>query len=466
MSGKKGPRSGGPRARRSFTPGQKLELLAGYEQAVAAGEGGAFLRREGLYSSLMSEWRRARDAGLLQGKPAGETVGRPSAEQAEIARLRRELEVAQAKLARTETALTIMGKAPRALGGHLQERAGRSGRVRARQTLMDTYHQMTGAGITTRDATRLTGIARSSAERDQRRPTPAAPVRRAPANALTPVERGQVLRLLNSAEFVDAAPAQIYAALLDQGVYVASIATMYRVLREHAQVRERRRLARHPARRRPELVADAPGQVYTWDITKLAGPVKGVYYDAYVMIDIYSRYIIGVRVHARESGPLAEAMMREVFDTHGVPHVVHADRGTSMTSKSVADLLEDLTVTRSHSRPKVSNDNPYSEAWFKTMKYAPVFPDRFASLTQARAFMTDFVTWYNHAHRHSGIGLHTPAEVHHGRHHRVRAGREDTLATMRAAHPERFGTTRLLPKILDLPEQVWINKPEPQRQAA
>ncbi len=331
---------------------------------------------------------------------------------------------------------------------------------------MAAYHALTSARITTRDAKRLTGIARSSAERHRRRPTPAAPVRRAPANALTPAEREQVLRLLNSAEFVDAAPAQIYASLLDQGVYVASIATMYRVLREQAQVRERRRLARHPARRRPELVADAPRQVYTWDITKLAGPAKGVYYDAYVMIDVYSRYIVGVRVHARESGPLAESMMREVFAVHGVPHVVHADRGTSMTSKSVADLLEDLDVTRSHSRPKVSNDNPYSEAWFKTLKYAPVFPDRFASLADARAFMNNFVTWYNHAHRHSGIGLHTPADVHHGRHHTVRANREDTLAAARTAHPQRFGTTRPLPKILDLPEQVWINKPEPQRQAA
>ncbi|NHW87223.1 transposase family protein, partial [Escherichia coli] len=134
-------------------------------------------------------------------------------------------------------------------------------------------------------------------------------------------------------------------------------------------------------------------------------------------IDIYSRYIVGVRVHARESGPLAENMMREVFDVHGVPHVVHADRGTSMTSKSVADLLEDLQVARSHSRPKTSNDNPFSEAWFKTLKYAPVFPDRFASLTDARAFMAEFVNWYNHAHRHSGIGLHTPADIHHGRHH-------------------------------------------------
>lgn len=325
---------------------------------------------------------------------------------------------------------------------------------------MACFHELTSAKITTRDAKRLTGIARSSADRDRRCPTPVRPARRPPANALTTLEREQVLRLLNSPQFVDAAPAQIYAALLDQGVYVGSIATMYRLLREHAQVRERRRQARHPARQRPELVADLPGQVYTWDITKLAGPIKGVYFDAYVMIDIYTRYIVGVRVHARESGPLAESMMRAVFDAHGVPHVVHADRGTSMTSKSVADLLEDLNVTRSHSRPKTSNDNPYSEAWFKTLKYAPVFPDRFASLADARTFMNDFVTWYNHAHRHSGIGLHTPADVHHGRHHQVRADREDTLAAARAAHPERFGTTRPLPKILNLPEQAWINQPD------
>ena len=331
---------------------------------------------------------------------------------------------------------------------------------------MDAFQALTGAGTTTRAAAVMTGICRSSADRDRRRPSPSRSPRPVPANALTPAERDRVLAVLNGPEFVDAAPAQIYAVLLDQGIYVGSIATMYRILREHRQVRERRRLARHPARTRPELVADRPGQVFSWDITKLAGPVKGSYFDAYVMIDIYSRYIVGARVHARESGPLAENMMREIFDVHGVPHVVHADRGTSMTSKSVADLLEDLTVTRSHSRPKVSNDNPYSEAWFKTLKYAPVFPERFASLADARAFMTDFVTWYNNCHRHAGIGLHTPAEVHQGRHHIVRADREHTLAAARAAHPERFNTARVLPKILDLPGQVWINKPEPKPQPA
>lgn len=325
---------------------------------------------------------------------------------------------------------------------------------------MRTFRELTAAGTSTRTAAMLTGIARATIDRDAARPTPLLRQRFVPANALTPEEKARVLAVLNSAEFVDAAPGQVYAGLLDQGEYIGSISTMYRVLGENAQVKERRRQARHPARTRPELVADGPGQVYSWDITKLAGPVKGCYYDAYVMIDIYSRYIVGVRVHAREDGVLATDMMREVFGVHGIPHVVHADRGTAMTSKSVADLLEDLAVTRSHSRPKVSNDNPYSEAWFKTLKYAPVFPERFASLADARQFMTEFMAWYNECHHHAGIGMHTPSEVHHGRHHAVRARREATLAAARAAHPERFGRNEHLPKILHLPDKVWINKPE------
>jgi transposase InsO family protein len=311
----------------------------------------------------------------------------------------------------------------------------------------------------------LTGIARATVDRDAVRATPLLPQRKAPANALTSEEKARVLAVLDGPEFVDAAPAQAYAGLLDQGVYVGSVSTMYRVLREDRQVVERRRQARHPARTRPELVADGPGQVYCWDITKLKGPVKGCYYDAYVMIDIYSRYIVGAKVHAREDGALAKEMMREVFGVHGIPHIVHSDRGTAMTSKSVADLLEDLAVTRSHSRPKVSNDNPHVEAWNKTLKYAPVFPERFASLAEAHQFLSDFVAWYNECHHHAGIGLHTPSEVHHGRHHAVRARREATLAHARAARPERFGKVDRLPKILDLPDQVWINKPEEEPKA-
>jgi transposase InsO family protein len=190
----------------------------------------------------------------------------------------------------------------------------------------------------------------------------------------------------------------------------------------------------------------------------LAGPAKGIYYDAYVMIDIYSRYIVGAKVHPHESGQLAADMMAQVFGLHGTPQVVHADRGTSMTSKTVAQFLADLEVTRSYSRPRVSNDNPYSEAWFKTLKYAPTFPDRFGSLTDAQQFMNDFVDGYNHHHRHTGIGLHTPADVHYGLADARHAERKATLDQARARHPERF-TTNHSPKIINLPETTWINQP-------
>lgn len=317
--------------------------------------------------------------------------------------------------------------------------------------------------MSTRDAAALTGTVRSTAIRRRNAataPTPAAaaqPVAE-PVNKLTDLERCLVLAVLTSDRFVDLAPLQIYAQLLDEGFYLCSVSTMYRVLRDNAQVKERRRLARHPAKVCPELVATAPRQVYSWDITKLAGPVKGTYYDAYVMIDIYSRYIVGVHVHTHESGVLAKELIEQVFAVHGVPHVVHADRGTSMTSKTVATLLADLEVTRSHSRPRVSNDNPYSESLFKTLKYGPEFPERFGSLAEARQFMDTFADWYNHEHRHTGIGLHTPADVHFGLAAEKATDRQAVLADARARHPHRFGTNRT-PKILDLPDTVWINPP-------
>nr|WP_246180373.1 IS3 family transposase [Kocuria coralli] len=457
------PRADGPSRRRSFTPEQKLAHLAAYEAACEGQQGGAYLRREGLYSSLMSEWRRLRDAGVLEGKTAGEAIGRPSAEQAEIARLRRQLAASQQKLATTETALDIMGKGTRALGADLRERGHRAA---AQEALMGAYTALTTAGTTTRAAAGLTGVPRATATRRaglgqrelMRQET-------TPANRLTEPERDRVLDVLHSDEFVDQPPAQVYATLLARGVYLCSISTMYRVLAAAAQVKERRRQARHPARAVPELVAEKPGQVYTWDITKLPGPAKGLYYDAYVMIDIYSRYIVGAHVHARESAPLAEDMMRRIFGVHGIPAVVHADRGTSMTSKPVAALLADLGVTRSHSRPSVSNDNPYSEAWFKTLKYAPVFPERFGSLSDARAFMDRFVEAYNHEHHHAGIGLHTPADVHYGHAGTVAEQRSATLAAARTTHPERFSTTGD-PKILALPADAWINRPPAAEPAA
>ena len=258
----------------------------------------------------------------------------------------------------------------------------------------------------------MVGIPRSTATRAESIPTRRA--RSVPANKLTPAERTHILRVANSPEFVDLPPSQIYAELLDSGVYLASISTIYRVLAENRQVKERRRLAPHPARATPELIAASPGQVISWDTTKLPGPVKGENFDAYVLIDICSRYIVGCRVHAAESAVIAAEMMIEVFGLHGIPEVVHADRGTAMTSKIVATLLSNLEVTNSHSRPRKSNDNPFSESWFKSLKFAPVFPERFASLADARRFMADFVECYNHTHHHTGIGLNTPADVRHG----------------------------------------------------
>lgn len=323
---------------------------------------------------------------------------------------------------------------------------------------------MTADGVSSRHAAVLTGLVRSTAIRQRRaaaEPTPVVlphPIQD-PVNKLTVAERLRILQVLTSSRFVDLAPLQIYAQLLDEGVYLCSVSTMYRVLAENKQVKERRRLARHPARVCPELLATAPRQVYSWDITKLAGPVKGTYFDAYVMIDIYSRFIVGVHVHTHESAVLAKELMQQIFAVHGVPQVVHADRGTSMTSKTVATLLADLEVTRSHSRPRVSNDNPYSESLFKTLKYGPEFPERFGSLSDARQFMDSFAQWYNHEHRHTGIGLHTAADVHFGLAAAKATDRRTVLAAARARHPDRFGGITTAPKILDLPDTAWINRP-------
>ena len=279
-----------------------------------------------------------------------------------------------------------------------------------------------------------------------------------PQNKLSAAERAGILAALNSPEFVDLAPMQVYTKLLDQGIYLGSLSTFYRVLEENKQVKERRRLAKHPPRAVPELVATAPGQVFTWDITKLAGPVKGKYFDCYMMVDIHSRFIVGAHVHATESGVLAVEMMKEIFGIHGIPQVVHADRGTSMTSKTVAALLSDLEVTRSHSRPRVCNDNPYSEALFKTLKYGPEFPERFASVHDAGAFISGFVDWYNHHHQHSGIGFHTPANVHYGHAAGVagnaRNPRRSPGETPRTLHHHHR------PQNPRAPGPAWINQPK------
>jgi putative transposase len=315
----------------------------------------------------------------------------------------------------------------------------------------------------TRAACRATGRPQATHYRRHRQsPPPQRPKRepRPQPRALTVSERAAVLDTLHDERFVDAAPATVYATLLDEGTYLASESSMYRILREHGEVRERRRHATHPPKVKPELLATRPNEVWSWDITKLLGPARWTYYYLYAVIDIYSRYTVGWMVAPNESAALAERLLATSIGKQRVEAdqlTIHADRGSSMASKPVALLLADLGVTKSHSRPRTSNDNPYSEAQFKTLKYRPAFPDRFASIQDARAFCAEFFGWYNHDHRHSGIGLHTPFDVHHGRAEQVRGARAETLTAAYQRNPERF--VHKHPEPPALPTTAWINKP-------
>lgn len=326
--------------------------------------------------------------------------------------------------------------------------------------------------VGTAAACRAMGIARATVYRHRRPKEPrdsnpssvamleeARPKRPQP-RALDHHEREAVLDALHSPRFVDKAPATVWAALLDEGTYHCSIRTMYRILHNHDEVRERRNQLRHPNYKKPELLATGPNQVWSWDITKLLGPAKWTYYYLYLILDIYSRYAVGWMLAGREDRDLARRLIRESIERHHVNPdelTLHSDRGPSMTSHTVAQLLAALGVVKSHSRPHVSNDNPFSESQFKTLKYRPEFPDRFGSQEDARAFCERFVRWYNHEHYHSGIGLLTPAMVHYGRAGEILASRQKTLDVAFAAHRERFVHKRPAP--LALPEAVWINPP-------
>jgi putative transposase len=299
------------------------------------------------------------------------------------------------------------------------------------------------------------------------RPAPIAHRDRPQPRALSAQERQSILDVLHSARFVDMSPAEVWATLLDEGVYLGSESTFYRLLRRVGEVRERRAQATHPAKVKPELVANGPNQVWSWDITKLLGPAKWTYYYLYVILDIYSRYVVGWMVASRESAVLAEVLIRQTCVKQGIGRAqltIHADRGSSMTSKPVAFLLADLGITQSHSRPHVSNDNPFSEAQFKTLKYRPNFPGRFASIEQARVFCQAFFSWYNEEHRHSGIGLHCPADIHYGLAEAIRDKRAGVLNDAYATHPERF--VRKLPEPPKLPTASWINRPDQPEEAA
>jgi putative transposase len=293
-------------------------------------------------------------------------------------------------------------------------------------------------------------------------PGASAAVDRGHPRALGPAERAAVLDVLHSPRFRDAAPAAVYATLLDEGTYLASERTMYRLLAAEGETRPRRDQLVHPAYAKPELLATAPNQVWSWDITKLLGPATWTYFYLYAILDIYSRYVTGWMVAHREHAELAERLIAETVAKQQVPPgqlTLHADRGSSMTSKPVAFLLADLGVTKTHSRPHVSNDNPFSEAQFKTLKYRPGFPDRFASIEEARAFCQDFFRWYNAEHRHAGIGLLAPEVVHSGQAQATYDARARVLATAYAAHPERF--VRQAPRPPQLPTAAWINPPTP-----
>ncbi len=281
-----------------------------------------------------------------------------------------------------------------------------------------------------------------------------------PSNALSAEERAGVLTLLRGPAYRDLAVAQVWAILLDEGVYLCSQSTMHRLLREAGENRDRRRQRTHPAKTKPHLVARAPLEVWSWDITKLPGPARGVYYDCYVVIDIFSRYVVGWTVAAAEDSEIAKTLIAEAIAGQGVKRhqlTLHADRGTSMTSKTVAQLLEDLGVTRTHSRPHVSDDNPFIEAHFKTLKYCPAWPGHFDTLEDARAWCEQFFDYYNHVHRHRALGLHTPASVHYGTATEIRAQRAVTLDGAYAANPSRFSTRPTPPQ---LPTVAWINEPE------
>lgn len=316
--------------------------------------------------------------------------------------------------------------------------------------------------VGTRAACDALGVPRGSFYRVENPPaaTSLSP-RPRPARALPPEERAEVLEILQSERFVDVAPPEVYATLLDEDVRLCSVRSMYRYLAAEGQVRERRDQLRHPSYAKPELLASAPNQVWSWDLTKLRAAQTWTYYHLYVLLDIYSRYVVGWMLAHRESGELAATLVEETCAKQQVARdqlIIHADRGSAPKSKTLAQMFVDLGVEASHSRPHSSNDNPFSEAHFKTLKYRPTYPTRFGSYEHALSYCRDFFTWYNHSHRHAGIAMLTPEVVHHGRADAALDARQRVLDRAYAANPDRF--VNGAPTVARLPREVWINPPE------
>lgn len=317
--------------------------------------------------------------------------------------------------------------------------------------------------VGTKSACRALGISRAGLYR--RRAISATPrlvkKRSASPRALSEPEKQDVLETLHSERFQDMAPHEVYATLLDEDRYLCSIRTMYRILEENTEVKERRNQLRHPDYKKPELLATGPNQVWSWDITKLLGPVKWSYFHLYVILDIFSRYVVGWMVAPCESATLAKQLIGETCSKQNIQKeqlTIHADRGSSMKSKPVAFLMADLGITKTHSRPHTSDDNPFSEAQFKTLKYRPDFPDRFSCIEDARQFCRSFFPWYNNEHKHTGINLLSPTDVHHGEAESIIASRQIVLNTAYALHPERF--VRKMPEHKPMQQAVWINPPK------
>lgn len=310
-------------------------------------------------------------------------------------------------------------------------------------------------------ACRSLQVVRSSLYRT-RKPQAEPRPRPSPSRALSAAERVEVREVLNSDQFQDLAPRQVYASLLDQGRYLCHWRTMYRILAEHQEVQERRNQRRHPTYSKPELLATGPNQLWSWDITQLRGPDKWLYFYLYVIVDVFSRYVVGWLIAEQEQADLAQLLIAESCTKQNIQRgqlTLHADNGKPMKAKVVTQLLVDLGINKSHSRPHVSDDNPFSEAHFKTLKYRPDYPDRFIDLGHARQWGHSVFTWYNQHHYHSALGLLTPASLHYGQADLIVAQRQQVLQTVYTLHPERF--VKGQPVVPQPPQEVWINPPKP-----
>ncbi|MDR3565618.1 MAG: IS3 family transposase [Negativicutes bacterium] len=440
--------------RRKYAAEYKQRILDEVERCKNASEVGALLRREGLYSSLISKWRQRSKKGALQELSAHARGPKVDPQAVELVRLQRENARLVERLRQAELIIDVQKKGFATAGSDAAaDRPGRPAMIQAAEQL--------GATIGVENACAALAVPRSSLYRARETARAEPPQRCRSPRALSETEKTAIRSLLNSERFADQSPREVYATLIDEGQYVCSFRSMYRILGENGEIRERRNQLRHPEYKKPELLATQPNQLWSWDITKLRGPAKWTYYYLYVILDVFSRYVVGWMIADQESAALANALIAETCARQGISPeqlTIHADRGSSMTSKSVALLLADLGITKTHSRPHVSDDNPYSEAHFKTLKYQGDYPGSFGCLADARIWAKRFFDWYNTEHHHTGIGLLTPADVHLGRAAAVLQQRQQVLDRAFDKNPERFvkGPAKPAP----LPLAVWINPPK------